>query len=165
MLAYGVETDNRVFTVITRYPDRDAGDDIFGELEDLLGIRDEAPKNGLGFPSLEAFPFQFGNFFDQPLHQPIVVYGLANPLLPSLGNADLAKLARVALHQVQGLMKLAFGATAIRFAALASAFRQSAAEKPPAGGQLGGAGTKAALGGGEYGAVWSVRHTLYTYSI
>jgi hypothetical protein len=44
-------------------PFRDAGEEFSRQAEDLLGIRDQASKNGSGFPFLEPFPFQFGNFF------------------------------------------------------------------------------------------------------
>jgi hypothetical protein len=144
---------------------RDGGQDLGGEAEDLFGIGEQAAKNGSGLPFLEPFPFQFRNFFDHLLHEPIVVHGLTDALLPSLGDADLAQLAGVALNQVQGLVQFAFGAVAIGFAAPAGAFRQGAAKKPLAGGQLGDAGAEAAFGGGEFGAVQGVGHDLYLYTI
>jgi hypothetical protein len=142
----------------------DRCDDVSGEMKDLFRVGRE-PAEDLTFPSLEPLPLQLGNFFDQFLHPVIVVDGLANALLPGAGDANLAKLPVLTLHQVQGLMQLASGATAIRFAASAGTFRERAAEEPLAGGELGNPGTEVALGGREFGAVESVSHFLYLYNI
>jgi hypothetical protein len=133
-------------------------------MKDLFRVGRE-PAEDLTFPSLEPFPLQLGNFFDQFLHQVIVVDGLANTLLPGPGDANLAKLPALTLHQVQGLMQLASGATAIRLAAGEGTFGEGAAEEPLAGGELGNPGTEVALGSGEFGAVEGVGHFLYQYNI
>gem|GEM_PF-6982950 len=49
-------------------------------------------------PLLDPFPFPFRNFFDQLLHQVVVIDGLANALVPSTWDANLAKLPPLALH-------------------------------------------------------------------
>ena len=86
---------------------------------------------------------------------------LANALLPGFWDTELAKLPRLALHQVQGLMQFPSSATAVRLATGALSFRESAAKKPLSGGKLRNAGTEVALDGGEFGAVHRVAHTLY----
>ncbi len=43
------------------------------------------------FPFLEALPLQFGDFLDQLLQGVIVVDGLADALLPRLGDTQLAE--------------------------------------------------------------------------
>jgi hypothetical protein len=106
-----------------------------------------------------------GNFFDQALHLLVIVDRLANPLLPRLGDANLAQFASLTLNQVEGVVGFSLGAMAIWFAALAQACGQSAAQKPMAGGQLGNAGAEVALGGGESGADEGVGHILYLYNI
>jgi hypothetical protein len=51
--------------------------------------------SGLPFP--QTLPLQFRNLFDELLHLLVAGDGLANTLLPGFGNADLARLAVVAL--------------------------------------------------------------------
>ena len=58
-------------------------------------------------------------------------------------------------------MQFPSGATAIRLATGARAFRESATKKPLTGGKLRNAGTELALDGGEFGAVQGIAHTLY----
>jgi len=86
---------------------------------------------------------------------------LTNALLPDLGDTDLAKLARLALHEIQGLMPFPSSATAMGLAAGAGTFRESAAKEPLRRGELRNPGTEVALGGGELGAVQGVVHVLY----
>ncbi|PYT68313.1 MAG: hypothetical protein DMG39_21620 [Acidobacteria bacterium] len=109
---------------------------------------------------LYPFPFQFGNFFDPLLHQVIVINRLANALVPCSRDTNLAKLALLALNQVQGLMQLAAGAATIWFPALTCSLRERAAEEPLAGGQLRNPGTEIALGGREFGAVEGPVHLV-----
>ena len=52
----------------------------------------------LGLPFPQTLPFQFRDFFDELLHLLVASDGLANPLLPGFGYADLARLAVVALN-------------------------------------------------------------------
>ena len=47
---------------------------------------------------LHPFPFQLGNFFDQLLHQVIVIDGLANALVPSSRDTNLARFTPLALN-------------------------------------------------------------------
>src|SRR6266571_1024015 len=119
----------------------------------------------LSFPSLKPFPFQLGNFLNQFLHQAIVFHGLANALLPGLGDTDLTRLPSLALHEVQGLMQCPSGAPAIGLAAGAGTFRESAAKEPLTRGELRNPGTEVALGGGELGAVQGITHILYILHI
>ena len=58
-------------------------------------------------------------------------------------------------------MQFPSGATAIRLATGARAFRESATKKPLTGGKLCNAGTEVALRGGEFAAVQGVSHLLY----
>jgi len=115
----------------------------------------------LGLPFLETTPFQFGNLFDETLHLLVVTHGLAHPLLPRFGDANLAELAGTTLHQVQRPMGFAVDAMTVGFAALAGAIGQRTAKKPLAGGELGDAGAETTLGGGEFGAVEGLSHVLY----
>ncbi len=140
-------------------------EDRVGEGENLFGIGDPASKNGLGFPCLEPFPFQLGNFCDQPLQRLLVVDGLPDALLPVFGNADRAGLTGMALNPVQGLVPLTGGAMATGFATLSRAIGPSAAKKPLAGGELGDAGREVALGGGAFGGTERGSHGLYIDSI
>ncbi|PYU46340.1 MAG: hypothetical protein DMG53_12170 [Acidobacteria bacterium] len=83
-------------------------------------------------------------------------------MLPGFWNTDLAKLPRLALHQVQRLMQFPTGTTAIRLATSARTFGESATKKPLTGGKLRNAGTEVALDGGELGAaVQRGAHNLY----
>jgi len=83
-------------------------------------------------------------------------------LLPGFWDTDLAKLPRLALHQVQRLMQFPTGTTAIRLATSARTFREGATKKPLTRGELRNAGTEVALDGGEVGAaVQRVVHNLY----
>jgi hypothetical protein len=66
-------------------------------MEDLFRVSNESAEN-LPFPSLEPFPFQLGNFFDQFLHATIVFDGLANALLPGPGDTNLTKFPALTLH-------------------------------------------------------------------
>jgi len=52
----------------------------------------------LGLPFPQTLPFQLRDFFDELLHLLVAGDGLANPLLPGFGYADLARLAVVALN-------------------------------------------------------------------
>jgi hypothetical protein len=115
----------------------------------------------LGLPFLETFPFQFGHFFNQALHLPVVIDGLTHALPPWLGDANLAQPAGMTLHQVHRLVQFAVGAMAVGFAALAGTFGKSAAKKPLAGGQWGNAGTEVAFGRREFGADQGLGHILY----
>jgi hypothetical protein len=110
---------------------------------------------------LKSFPFQLGNFLNQFLHQMVVVHGLANALLPGFGDTDLAKLPRLALHQVQRLMQFPTGTTAIRLATSARTFRESATKKPLTRRELRNPRAEVALRGGEFAAVQGVAHVLY----
>src|SRR5450759_2556677 len=117
-------------------------------------------RSKLGLPLLETFPFQFGHFLNEALHLLVVRNGLAHAIPPWLGDANLAQLAGMTLHQVHRLMQLAVGAMAVGFAALAGTFGKRAAKKPLAGGQLGNAGTEVAFGSREFGAVKGLGHVL-----
>ena len=86
----------------------------------------------LGLPFPETFPFQFGHFFNQALHLPVVLDGLTHALPPRLRDANLAPLAGTTLHQVHRLVPFAVGAMAVGFATLAGTLGKSAAKKPPA---------------------------------
>ena len=90
-----------------------------GKVEDFFCVSDQAAKN-LAFPFFQTLPFQLGNLFHELLHLLVVVDGLANAWVPSLGDTDLAQFPLVALDQIQGGMELALGTTAGRFAALAA---------------------------------------------
>jgi hypothetical protein len=59
----------------------------------------------LGLPFLETFPFQFGHFFHKALHLLVQRNGLAHALVPGGGDANLAQLAGMALHQVDRLVE------------------------------------------------------------
>src|ERR1035441_9944877 len=122
---------------------------------------------GSGLPLLQSSPFQFGNFLNETLHFLVVRNGLTHSLAPDLGDANLAQLAGMTLHQVDGLVQLAVGAMAVAvgLAALAGTLGEGAAKQPLAGGQLGNAGTEAAFGSGEFGAVEWLGHKLYQYNI
>src|SRR5712691_10299564 len=119
----------------------------------------------LKLPLLETLPFQFGDFFDSPLHVLILFHGPADSLVPSLGDTELARLSLVTLHQVQGLMQCALGAPATGIAALTGAFRQVAAQKPSTRCPLRDAGAQVALGGGEFCADGCVHPSLNIYDI
>src|SRR5712664_381643 len=118
--------------------------------------RRSGDEERLSFLFLKPFPFQLGNFLNQVLHQMIVVNSLANALLPGFWDTDLAKLPRLALHQVQRLMQFPSGATAIGLATGALSFRESATKKPLTEGKLRNTGTEVALDGGEFAAVHRV---------
>src|ERR1039458_2074960 len=124
-------------------------------------------RSNSGLPLLQASPFQFGNFLNETLHFLVVRNGLTHTLAPDLGDANLAQHAGMTLHQVDGLVQLAVGAMAVAvgLAALAGTLGESAAKQPLAGGQLGNAGTEAAFGSGEFGAVEWLGHNLYQYNI
>src|SRR6266542_5305637 len=107
-------------------------------------------RSKLGLPVLETFPFQFRHLFDQALHLLVVTNGLADAILPCLGDAKLAQFAGMTLHQIHRLVQFAGGAMAVGFAALAGAIGKSTAKKPLAGGQLGNARAEVALSGGEF---------------
>jgi Na+/glutamate symporter len=62
-------------------------------------------------------------------------------------------------------VQLAVGAMAVGLAALAGTLGEGAAKQPLAGGQLGNAGTEAAFGSREFGAVEGLGHILYIYII
>src|ERR1019366_573463 len=113
-----------------------------------------------GLPLLETFPFQFGDFLDEALHLLVVGNGFAHAFPPWLGDANLAQLAGMTLHQVHRLVQLALGAMTVGFAALAGTFRKSTPKKPLARGQLGNAGTEVAFGGREFGADEGLGHVL-----
>ena len=81
----------------------------------------------------------------------IIVHGLTNALLPELRDTNLARFPAMALNQVQRLMQFAFGAMAVRLAALARTFRQCAAKKPLTGSPLSNPGAEVAFSGGEFG--------------
>ena len=119
----------------------------------------------LGLSSLEALPLQFGNFIYETLYFLVLADRVANRIVQGLRNAPLARLAGLALHQIQGGVAFACGAMAIRLAALARALRKRAAQKPFAGGELGDARTKTALSSGEFGATEVAVHVLYTLYI
>ena len=122
-------------------------------------------KEGSALPLLEAFPFQFGNFLDQLLHNAIVADGLPDAFLPILGNTDLAGFSLLALHEINRAMQLATGAMAGGFAALAGTLGESAAENPAARSELGDSGAEVPLDGGELGAAGGFAHFLYNYYI
>src|SRR5580704_7643301 len=103
-------------------------------------------RSMLGLFFLEALPFQFRDFFDETLHLLVVRHRLPHPIAPQLGDANLAQLAGVTLHQVHGLVQLAVGAMAVGLAALAGTIRERAAKEPLPGCQLGNAGAEAAFG-------------------
>src|SRR5580658_6707389 len=115
----------------------------------------------LGLFSLEALPLQLGNFIHETLYLLVLADRVANRIVQGLRNAPLARLAGLALHQIQGGVSFACGATAIRLAALARALGKRAAQKPFAGGELGDARTETALGGGEFSATEGTVHVLY----
>src|SRR5437588_4458267 len=52
----------------------------------------------LWFSFLEPLPLQFGDFFNQLLHLVIIMDGLANALLPSFGDTNLAQFSILAVH-------------------------------------------------------------------
>src|SRR5216683_5195890 len=118
-------------------------------------------RSKLGLPLLETFPFQFGDFLNEALHLLVVCNGLAHALTPWLGDANLAQLAGMALHQIHRLVQLAVGAMTVGFAAFAGTFGERATKKPLAGGQLGNAGTEVAFGSREFGADERLGHILY----
>jgi len=124
-------------------------------------------RSNSGLPLLQASPFQFGNFLNETVHFLVVRNGLTHSLAPGLGDANLAQLAGMTLHQIDGLVQLAVGAMAVAvgLAALAGTLGEGAAKQPLAGGQLGNAGTEAAFGSGEFGAVEGLGHILYQYTI
>src|SRR5258708_14728640 len=128
---------------------RKPGSRCLWRVERSFPHRRSGGEERLSFLFLKSFPFQLGNFLKQFLHQAIVVNGLANAWLPGFGDTDLAKLPRLALHQVQRLMQFPSDTTAIRLATSARTFRESAPQKPLNGGKLCKAGTEVALGGGE----------------
>ena len=104
-------------------------------------------------------------FIQETLNLLVLADRLANRILQRLGNAPLARLADLALHQIQGGVHFASGTMTIRLAALAGALGERAAQKAFAGGELGDAGTEAALGSGEFGATEVAAHVLYPYYI
>src|SRR5207249_2094301 len=109
----------------------------------------------------EPLPFQLGDFLDQLLHLAIVGDGSSNTFLPCLGDADLARVAGMTLHQVQGLMQFAFGAMAAGFAAFCGTLRKGTTQEPPGGSQLRNPRPEITLGSGEFGAAGGVGHGLY----
>src|SRR5258708_10086940 len=140
---------------------RKPGSRCLWRVERSFPHRRSGGEERLSFLFLKSFPFQLGNFLNQFLHQAIVVDGLANALLPGLWDTNLARLPRLALHQVQRLVQFPTGTTAIRLATGALSFRESAAKKPLTGGKLRNAGTEVALRGGEFAAIQGVVHVLY----
>ena len=111
----------------------------------------------------KALPLQFGNLAHEALYLLILGDRLAHQVLRRLGNAGLAYLAGVAVHQIHRPVPFAVGAMAIWFTALAGAVGQRAAKKPRGGGELGDAGTQTALGSGKFGASEKGGHILYQY--
>ena len=118
-------------------------------------------KTALLLSLLDPFPFQFRNLFDQLLHQVIVIDRLANALVPSSRDTNLAKLSVLALDQVQGFMQLAASAATIWFAALTGALRERTSEEPLASGQLRNSGTEIALGGRKFTAIEGLVHLAH----
>ena len=115
-----------------------------------------------GLPCEEAFPLQFGNFADETLQFLIVCDSVTNRILHSFRNTPLNNLAVMALHKIQRPVPLSsFGTTAVGLSAPAGALRERAAQKPLGGGELSDAGTKTALGGGEFCATQGSVHILY----
>ena len=66
------------------------------------------------------------------------------------------------LHKVKRPMPFAADAMTIGFAAFTGTLRKRSAQKPPAGGELGNAGTETAFGSGEFGAMKMAIHVLYS---
>src|ERR1035441_9637851 len=95
------------------------------------------PSTSRPFLFPDAFPFQFGNFFEEALEFLVIVHRLSDAGFPWLGNAELSRLATVALDQIQGGVQLAAGAVTGSLAALASAHRQGSAQQPVVVSQLG----------------------------
>ena len=91
----------------------------------------------------------------------IVIDRLANALVPSSRDTNLAKLSVLALDQVQGFMQLAAGAATIWFAALTGALRERTSEEPLASGQLRNSGTEITLGGRESTAIEGLVHLAH----
>ena len=87
---------------------------------------------------------------------------LAHRVMQFLWNAKLARIAGMALHKIQRRVALAVGTPAVGFAALAGALRQRPVQKALGGGDLYDAGTKTALGGGEFGATQPESHVLHS---
>src|SRR5919198_1232764 len=100
-----------------------------------------------------AFPFEFGDFFDEALQFLVIVHRLPDAGFPGLGNADLSRLSVVALDQIEGCVQFALGAVAGGLATLATTNRQSSAKQPVVVGQLGEPGAEIALGRREADAV------------
>jgi len=95
------------------------------------------------------------------LHAAIIPDRLANALL-RFGDTNLAQFSILpGSALIQGFMQLPLGAAAIRLAALAGTFRQSAAKEPSTGGELHDLGTEVALDGGKLGPAEGLAHLLY----
>src|SRR5674476_1448558 len=78
----------------------------------------------------DAFPFQFGDFFEEAMQFLVSIHRLSNAGFPWLGDAELSGFAVVALDQVQGGVQFAAGAVASGLAAFARTNRQGSAQQP-----------------------------------
>ena len=122
-------------------------------------------RSKLGLPVLETFPFQLGNFTEEAQYFLVLGDCLANRALQRLGNAQLACLAVMALHKIQGRVAFAVGTMAIWLATLAGALGERTAQEPLAGSELRNARAETAFGSGEFGTTEGTAHVLYAYYI
>jgi hypothetical protein len=96
----------------------------------------------------DAFPLEFGDFFDEALHFLVIVHRLADAVFPGSGDADLPRFAIMTLNQIQRGVQFAAGAAAVWLATTAGTDRQGTAEEPVIVGELSEPGTETALGVG-----------------
>jgi hypothetical protein len=96
----------------------------------------------------DAFPFEFGDFFDEALHFLVIVHRLADAVFPGFGDADLPRFAIMTLNQIQRGVQFTAGAAAVWLAASAGTDRQGSAQEPAIVGESSEPGTETALGVG-----------------
>src|SRR2546426_8520126 len=92
-----------------------------------------------------AFPFEFGDFFDEALQFLVIVHRLPDAGFPRLGDAELSRVSVAALDQIQGGVQLAVSAVAGGLATLATTKRQRFAKQPVVISQFGEPGTESPL--------------------
>jgi hypothetical protein len=109
---------------------------------------------------LEAFPFEFGDLFDESLHFVIIAHRLTDAVFPLLGDRKLAQLPLAALDQVEGSVEFAASAMAIGFAAGPTTNREGSAQEPGVMDELSQPGSEVAFGGGEAGPMHRVTSYL-----
>ena len=131
----GLEDDGRRNTRL-QAPVDNAGDNRPGETEDLLGIRDQAAEN-VSAPLTENVSTPARKLRPADAESPGTRRPPPGPGPATPRHTDLPYLARLALHEIQRPVSLAFGATTSGFPAFGGALGQRTVQESSAGGELG----------------------------